>query len=379
MHVFVPVLTTAGGHLNPTIHQTHTMITLIDAHQDIAYNFINYQRDFRVPLALTREREEGTTIPAENGTATTALDAALRGGVGLIFATVFVCPTWGGFGRMYTTADEAHEQALEQIAYYDLLADHPQIEHVRTYADLQRVQATWSRPTAERIVGLVTLMEGADPIRSPQEFAFWFEQGVQIVGLTWSQTRYAGGTRIRGMGGGPITPDGFALMTEMARFNAILDLSHLSEQAFYQALEAYPGQVIASHSNPRRFRNTDRHLSDDMIRQLAARGGVIGLVPYTRFLTDDSDLAADKARVGLKRYVEAIDAVCQLTGSAEHAAIGSDLDGGFGREHLPAELDSLADFQRIPEALRALGYREEEVALICHGNWLRVLAQVLPR
>lgn len=349
---------------------------LIDAHQDLAYNYANFQRDFRTPLNTTRQREQGTSIPAHNGTATTALDAALNGGLGLIFATVFVCPAWGGFGKVYHTPQEAHDQALAQIHYYHHLAAHPQIALVRNQSDLQRVQATWQRPAAERIVGLVILMEGADPIRTPDEFAFWHQQGVRVVGLTWSQTRYAGGTIMKGHGGGPITPEGFALMAQAARRNTLLDLSHLSERAFYQALEAYPGWMIASHSNPRRLRNTDRHLSDDMIRRLAARGGVIGLVPFTRFLTDQA--AAHKADIRLQRYIEAIDIICQLTGSAQHAAIGSDVDGGFGTEHLPAELDSIADFQRIPEALSAQGYTDADIALICHDNWLRLLRLTLP-
>ncbi len=354
------------------------MIPIIDAHQDIAYNFVNYQRDFRTSLTDTRECERGTAIPAENGTASNALDAALTGGVCLIFGTLFVCPPWGGFGKTYHTPDEAHDQALEQLAYYEALAMHPQLKIIKTRADLEQVRATWGRPEDERIVGLVILMEGADPIRTPDEFAFWYENGVRVVGLTWSDTRYAGGTIIKGHGGGPITADGFALIAAMARSNALLDLSHMSEQAFYQALETYPGQMIASHSNPRRFRSSDRHLTDDMIQRLAAVGGVIGLVPYTRFLMDDAQLAAQKANLGVQRYAEAIDTVCQLTGSAEHAAIGSDVDGGFGAEHLPAEIDSVADFQRIPEALSTMGYTDADIALICHGNWLRVLGQSLP-
>lgn len=355
------------------------MHTIIDAHQDLAYNFVNYQRDFRTSLADTRERERGTTIPAENGTASNALDAALRGGIGLIFGTVFVCPAWGGFGKVYRTAEEAHDQALEQLAYYETLASHPQLQLVRTQAELARVQATWERPAPERVIGLVILMEGADPIRTPEEFSFWHEHGVRALGLTWSDTRYAGGTLIKGHGGGPVTEAGFALMAQMARYNALLDLSHLSERAFYQTLDTYSGWMIASHSNPRRFRNSDRHLSDDMIQRLAARGGVIGLVPYTRFLTDDSELAAHKANLRVQRYAEAIDTVCQLAGSARHAAIGSDVDGGFGTEHLPAEIDSVADFPRIPEALSAMGYTDADIALICHGNWLRMLDQSLPR
>lgn len=351
--------------------------TLIDAHQDIAMNYVGYGRDFRHGLYDTRARESAEADMTEN-TATSALDAALAANVGLIFATLFVNPPWEQYGKVYHTPEEADEQAQEQVACYDELATHPNIHRVFSRADLDAVRSTWDRPAEERVIGLVTLMEGADPIQTPDDFGLWYERGVRIVGLTWSQTRYAGGTLMNGIGGGPITAEGFALMEQIARYNAVLDLSHMSEEAYYQALEAFGGVMIASHSNPRRFRDKDRHLSDDMIVRLAERGGVIGLVPYTRFLTDNDDLFDDKSNMPLRYYTQAIDTICQLTGSAYHAGIGSDIDGGFGSKHLPTELDSLADFQYIAEDLSDMGYRDEDIALICHGNFLRILEQTLP-
>lgn len=349
---------------------------LIDAHQDIAMNYLAYGRDFRQPLATTRASDSDETVH-HNGTATSALDAALTAQTGLIFATLFVNPPWETFGRVYHTPQEADEQAQEQIAYYDQLVTHPQIRRVLTRADLDAVRATWQLPAEQRILGLVTLMEGADPIQTPDDFGAWYARGVRIVGLTWSKTRYAGGTVMNGIGGGPITPEGFALMEQIARMNAVLDLSHMSEQAYYQALDAFPGVMIASHSNPRRVCDRDRHLSADMILKLAERDGVIGLVPYTRFLTSDREAASHRDQMPLRRYIQAIDMICQMTGSARHAGIGSDIDGGFGREHLPAELDSMADFQQIPADLSDMGYSDQDIELICHGNFIRILEATL--
>lgn len=350
---------------------------LIDAHQDMAMNYISYRRDFRESLATIRAREAGGFAEQQNGVITSTLDGALKANVGLIFSTLFVNPPWESFGKVYNSPQEAEAQALEQIAYYDDLATHPQIKRIFTRADLETVRATWQLPIEQRVVGLVTLMEGADPIQKPDDFGAWYERGLRIVGLTWSKTRYAGGTVMNNVGSGSITPDGFALMEQIANFNAVLDLSHMSEEAYYQAFDAYDGVMIASHSNPRSFRNTDRHLSEDMICKLAERGGVIGLVPYVRFLTDDAT-KWNKQSVPLSLYIEAIDTICQLTGSAQHAGIGSDIDGGFGRASIPTELDSLANFNLIPEALNAKGYSDDDVEAICSGNFLRVLEGTLP-
>jgi membrane dipeptidase len=166
----------------------------------------------------------------------------------------------------------------------------------------------------------------------------------------------------------------------MAGFNAILDLSHMAEESVLEALERYDGTLIASHSNARRFYDNPRNLTDDMIRQLAERGGVIGIPLYNRFL--NSEWRPNHSRKDdvtlLNDLIPAIDHVCQLTGSALHVGIGSDLDGGFGRQSIPAEFDTIADEQLIGPALRASGYTDEDVARILSGNFLRILRQTLP-
>jgi membrane dipeptidase len=157
----------------------------------------------------------------------------------------------------------------------------------------------------------------------------------------------------------------------------MLDLSHMAEQSFLEAVDRYEGTLIASHSNPRKFRNSDRHLSDDMIRRLAERQGVMGIVFYNRFLSNEWNRGDPKGDVTLSTVIDAIDYVCQLTGSAAHVGIGTDFDGGFGVEAIPAELDTVMDLLKVADALRARGYSESDIEAVMGGNMLRQLRACL--
>jgi membrane dipeptidase len=220
----------------------------------------------------------------------------------------------------------------------------------------------------------VLLMENGDPILEPPHFDEWYERGVRLVGPAWAASRYCGGT---GEPGG-LTELGFELLDVLASHRVILDLSHMAEEAFLQSVERYDGPIIASHSNSRRFRNSDRHLSDTMVRLLAERDGVIGTVLFNAFLKDGYTKTDRKDSVPFETAISAIDTICQLTGSARHAGIGSDFDGGFGSQHIPAGFDTVADLAKIGDALRARGYAEEDVAAVLGGNFLRKLREALP-
>jgi membrane dipeptidase len=164
----------------------------------------------------------------------------------------------------------------------------------------------------------------------------------------------------------------------MADFGMILDLSHLAEQAYYQALDTYRGAAVASHSNPRRFCPSERGLSDEMISLLAARNGVIGLVPYNVFLKSGWRKGDNRGEVSLEVLADAIDHVCQVTGSDQHVGLGTDFDGGFGVEHTPFEIDTIADLQVLGSVLTTRGYTQAQIEGFMGGNWLRVLHQALP-
>ncbi len=351
---------------------------IVDAHQDIAYNFFTFGRDYR-RSALVKRREEvaqNLTYPP----ATLGLPEALVGRVAVVFATIFNAPkdswtpSWPE--ETYTTQREAYMLGMKQVDYYHRLADEdPRVRLILTRADLDAVLATWADdvPVTQRQQGLVILMEGADPILEPQQFEEWYARGVRLVGPAWSTTPYAAGNGKEGT----LTKQGRVLLDVLASFSAILDISHLNENASHAALDTYEGGIIASHSNPRKFRDTDRHLTDAQIRKLAERGGVMGIVLYNRFLHPTWTPADGKTAVTVETVVNAIDHVCQLVGSANHVGLGSDFDGGFGMESIPLEMDTVADMGCIRDALRARGYSDPDVAQVLSGNMLRMLRQGL--
>ncbi|HYB66946.1 MAG TPA: membrane dipeptidase, partial [Candidatus Acidoferrales bacterium] len=229
-------------------------------------------------------------------------------------------------------------------------------------------------PDSPRL-GAVLLMEGADPIVTPKQTREWFEAGVRIVGPAWHATHYAGGTRAPG----PLTELGRELMKEMERTGLILDMSHMAEASFFEALDLFHGPVIASHSNCRSIVPTDRQLSDEMISALVAREGVIGAVLFNKFLQPDwRETGAIKSKVTLSDVMKHIHHMCDLAGDRLHVGIGSDFDGGVGAESIPAELDTAADLQKVGEALGDAGFSQIDIDNILGGNWVRLLRRALP-
>lgn len=362
------------------------MPLLVDAHQDLAYNTFSFGRDYRRSAHATRAAEAGGWPPTVSGNSLLGLEDYLRGQVAVLFGTLFAAPahrrSLGDRPSMpaYATPAEAHTTYARQLDYYYRLADECEpFVVIGTQRDLDMVLASWETPDpADRRVGIVPLMEGADGIREPKEAEWWMERGLRIVGLAWTRTRYAGGTGEPG----PLTPEGRRLLSVMADLGLILDLAHASDESFLEALERFEGVVIASHANPRAcLRNpprAERFLSDDMLRGLAARGGVTGIVPYNAFLRADWKDGDPKNAVTLDEVVMMIDHVCQLTGSAAHVALGTDFDGGFGVEGVPAEIDTIADLQLLAPALRARGYSAADVEAIFGGNWINILRRGLP-
>ncbi|MEZ4667635.1 MAG: membrane dipeptidase [Anaerolineae bacterium] len=356
---------------------------IVDAHQDIAYNALCYGRDYRRSALEIRRTETDQALLKRRGSATIGLPDALLGRVALVFSTLFVAPydpkeadmPWANYA--YKTPQEAYKFALAQLDYYNRLADeHEKIRLIKTVHDLDAVLETWKegKDVSDHKQGLVVLMENADPILEPKQFEEWYERGVRLVGPAWRGTRYAGGTGEPG----PLTKLGYELLDTMADFNSILDLSHLAQEACLQALDSYEGVIIASHSNPRSLCNTDRHLTDIMIRRVAERDGVMGIVLYNRFLSNEWKNGDPKRNIPLSIVTDAIDTVCQLTGSAKHVGIGSDFDGGFGVESIPESLDTVSDLSKIGDALRAKGYTASDVEAIMGGNMICKLRQSLP-
>ncbi|HZD11292.1 MAG TPA: membrane dipeptidase [Candidatus Binatia bacterium] len=352
---------------------------IVDAHLDLAYGALRFDRDLLRPLEETRRREARRGSHPE-GIITVNIPALLEGGVGLVFATLFAMPesankTLTSNRRLvYSDAHQAHQVAGEQLDYYWRLAD--EVEQLRIVTDrqmLEEVLASHEDENAENLLGFVPLMEGADPVRDPRELEEWYERGVRIIGPAWHDTRYA-----HGAGGSEgFTKEGFLLMEVMADLGFILDITHLSDKGSFEAFERYEGQVIASHSNARALVPHHRHISDELIRRLAERDGVTGVVLFNRFLKAGYTRSDPKESVTLQQVAAHIDHICQLLGDAKHVGIGSDMDGGFGLRETPAELNSSADLPLLGDVLAERGYSEEDIAAIMGLNWIERLRGVL--
>lgn len=354
---------------------------ILDAHQDIAMNYVEDGRDFRQSALKKRNQEDNSPEAIKaRGLCTTGLPDALLGRVGIIFGTLYVNPPHSQFPSKnvtYQTPREAHDIAMRQVDYYKRLADEDErLVLIQTKTDLDTVLRSWVDGTEvdQHKLGLVILMEGADPIIEPSEVYEWYEHGVRIIGPAWSETRYSGGTGRPG----PLTSLGFELLEQMADLRMILDLSHIAEEAYYQALDRYEGPIFASHSNPRHFRDSDRMLSNDMIIRLAERDGVMGVVPFNRFMSNEWKYPDPKENITIEHVVDIVDYICQLTGSAHHVGIGSDWDGGFGSESIPYPFDTVTDLWLMDAALQKRGFNADDIHAILCGNFLRILEQGLP-
>lgn len=369
---------------------------VVDGHLDLAFNQLGTGRDPRESALATREREGDAADRPFLGRCMVGLPEMRSGRTAVVFPTIFLArkkdklPIRIPGPVTYETAEEAEAAGLRQLDVYRRLAEEEGsgFRLIGTRGDLDEVVKAWEKaPEAGGArggsdgdggsdapdVGMVPLMEGADPIRTPEDAAAWFERGVRIVGLSWRSTRYAGGTSEPG----PLTEIGRRLVPELAKAGLILDLSHAAEESFHEALDLTDGPVMASHSNPRALCDTDRQLSDGMIRCLADRRGVIGSVPFNMMLVEkwrDSG----RPKVPLRRFAEAIHHTVQVAGTHEVAAIGSDFDGGFGAESAPDGFDTIADLPRVAEPLSALGFGDDQIRDILAGNWLRFLRQHLP-
>jgi membrane dipeptidase len=360
-----------------------TKMLMVDAHQDLAYNMVTFGRDYTRAAEVTRTLERGGLAPEKTGDTLLGWPEYQRGRVAVIFATLFAAPLRRKLGdwdtQCYANAEQAYSLYRSQIdAYQRLTDDHPdKFRLIRVHADLCSVLENWAREDQdEHPVGLVILMEGAEGVREPAELEEWHHLGVRIIGPAWAGTRFCGGTREPG----PLTKEGYALLEGMAEFGFILDLAHMDEQAVLQALDAYPGALIASHANALALLGdvqTNRHLSDRVIQGLLERDGIIGVVPANGFLKPDWNENGGRENVALERVVAQIDYICQMAGDAQHAGFGTDYDGGFGLQSVPAEIDTIADLNKIGKLLSDKGYSDDDIVAVFGGNWLRLLHQTL--
>jgi membrane dipeptidase len=376
---------------------------IIDAHEDLAYNAFTHGRDYTRSAVDTRAAEVDTPTPQRTGHSLLGWPEYQRGQVAVIFGTLFLAPKRYQEGpwetQVFSEPKDARRLMEKQVSYYRRLTDeHPdQFRLIRSKKDLRSVLEPWEqspahlplpkpadpesepdpRPTVTHPVGFVLLMEGAEGLREPKEMEDWYEMGVRLCGPVWAGTRLCGGT----MEPGDFTAEGLELLEVMAGLGMALDISHMNEKSALRALDRYTGPVIATHANARALLKNppnERHLTDQTIRRLVERDGVMGVLPFNRFLRVDWTLADGRQVVTLRTLAAHIDHICQIAGDARHAAIGTDFDGGFGWPAVPEEINTIADLQKLAPILADLGYTDESIADIFGQNWLRPLERTLP-
>ncbi len=347
---------------------------IVDGHLDLAMNAIEWNRDLTRPIEEIRDRERDWTDKPDRGRGTVSFAEMRRGGVGLCVATQiarYVAP--GNTLSGWHSPEQAWAMTQAQLAWYRAMEERVELVQARDRDGLDAHLRAWEADPVTTPVGYVLSLEGADSIVTLAHLERAYAQGLRAVGPAhYGPGVYAQGTNATGGIGVP----GKELLREMERLNVILDASHLCDESFRDALDHFHGHVWASHSNCRALVPHGRQFADEQIRELIERGGVIGAAFDAWMLAPGwvrGETTPESAGVTLDTVVEHIDHVCQLAGNARHAGIGSDLDGAFGREQSPAGLETIADLARLPARLAARGYSQEDVDLIAHGNFVRLL------
>lgn len=361
----------------------------VDGHLDLASASLAYDRDATLELAELRERErrwfgDGEAIRRCPGTATVSLPAMRRAGVRLCVASVIarVKPRREGSGLPRRddvdaqTPVGAEAFAASQLAWYDRMAKGGDLRLIRRAAELAEAEEAAGGGEGSAPLRVVLMLEGCDPIVEPEDVGAWFDRGVRVASLAhYGRGRYAMGTG----GDGPLTALGKRLVPLLDRAGVALDATHTADLALAQALDLHEGAVCATHANCRALCDNDRQLTDAQIRAIAGRGGVIGVVAFNPMIVPcPIGERPDRASVSLARLADHVDHICQVTGGVGHAGVGSDLDGGFGREGVPREVDSIADLPRLADELAERNYSDEDIAAIMGGNWRNWLARALP-
>ena len=326
-------------------------------------NALEWNRDLNLSVEQVRQTEVGMKQKGRGG-GTVTLPELRRAKVPLTIATVISRTARPDSPASGTAHQEiSYAKAQGQLAYYRVLKAQNKVQLITNRQSLDQHMGACQREGADEPLGIILGMEGADPIVWPEQIHSWKEDGLRVVGLShYGISAYAHGT---GTEGG-LLPSGKILLGEMEKAGIILDVTHLADQAFLEAIDAFGGPLLASHSNCRTLVPGQRQFDDHHLQTIISRGGVIGaaldawmLQPnWIRGETTNENLT-------LEAVADHIDHVCQLAGNSLHAAIGSDLDGGYGTEQTPRDLDTIADLQKIPGLLKKKAIAKRTFPVSC--------------
>ena len=357
---------------------------IIDAHLDLGWCAVSFDRDLTRTVEEIRAAEAGMTDERGRGRNVLTLPELRRAGVGIAVGTLLARAgpeqkRQSGYKRTdldFATPSIAYAAAHAQLAYYRLLERQGHVRILRTRGELDAHWDAYRAAPQTTPLGIILSMEGADPIVDVDQVREWWDVGLRAVGPAhYGRSHYAYGTGVEG----PLSPAGVELLKRVQQVGMILDVTHLSDTSFWQAMELFHGPVLASHHNCRALVPGDRQLADEQIKALIDRDAVIGVA------LDAWMLHAGWVRgrtqpdvVGIEAAADHIDHVCQLAGGTKHSAIGSDLDGGFGYEQTPRDLKTITDLQKLADILLARKYTDADVDAIFHGNWIRFFRAALP-
>lgn len=349
---------------------------IFDAHLDLSMNATEWNRDLRQPLSAIREREKHLTDKPDRGRATVCLPELRRGNIGIVVATQiarYVAPN--NLLPGWHSPEQAWAHTQGQLAWYRAMEEAGEMVQISNWPTLEKHLAFWNdgQPVENKPIGYILSLEGADSIVTINHLERAYEYGLRAVGPAhYGPGRYAFGTDSTG----PMGKIGQELLRAMERLNIILDATHLCDESFWEAMEHFNGSVWASHNNCRALVPHNRQYDDDQIRELISRGAVIGGVLDAWMIVPNWVRGQSQPKAmqcNLSKAIDHLDHICQIAGNALHIGIGSDLDGGFGTEQCPYDLDSIADLQKIPDMLTQRGYSPEDIENVMHGNWLRFL------
>lgn len=352
---------------------------IIDAHLDLSMNAMEWNRDLRQSVEAIRRREAGQTDKHDRGRGTVSLPSMRQGRIGLCVATQIARyvkpdnPLPGWFSQ-----EQAWAQTQGQLAWYRAMEEEGEMRQITNLRELEAHLADWEKnPNGDALpIGYILSLEGADSIVTLQHLEKAYAYGLRALGPAhYGPGVYAQGTNATG----GIGHKGRALLQEMERLNIILDATHLCDDSFWEAMDHFDGPVWASHSNCRALAPHNRQFDDRQLKELISRGAVIGGALDAWMMIPNwikGETTPESANLKLEQLINHYDHICQLAGNALHIGIGTDLDGGFGKEQCPADLDTIADLQRLPDLLAKRGYTKEDVENIMYGNWLRFLRRV---
>ena len=352
---------------------------IFDAHLDLAMNAMEWNRDLRLPLEEIRAREKGMRDKPDRSNGTVCFPEMRRGKIGMCVATQiarYVKP--GGKLPGWLSPEQAWAQTQGQLAWYRAMEERGEMTGICSRQDLARHLALWNAPSETAPIGYVLSLEGADSLVTLGHLERAYANGLRAVGPAhYGPGVYAQGTDASG----GLGTRGRELLAEMERLEMILDVTHLCDDSFWEALELFNGRVWASHSNCRALVPHNRQLSDEQIKVLAERDAVIGCAFDAWMLVTNwvrGETTPVSSGLTIEWSVNHIDHICQLTGSARHVGIGSDLDGAFGCEQTPQDLKSIADLQELRGLLRTRGFSREDIEAVMHGNFVHFLETALP-